>query len=95
MGGTVGVWHRRVDRIGAAFVSNGISRDRQRYLALGGLGLVLGDVRLDYAVNILKKPIAHCISDVGSLPLSTCINNPGYDRDGGRFSPIIASALEF
>ena len=30
MGGSGGAWHRRVDRIGAAFVSNGISRDHQR-----------------------------------------------------------------
>ncbi|HKT45988.1 MAG TPA: carbohydrate porin, partial [Candidatus Acidoferrales bacterium] len=41
-------WHRQFDRAGAAFVSNGISRDHQQYLALGGLGFLLGDGRLTY-----------------------------------------------
>ena len=29
-------------------MSNGISRDHQEYLALGGLGFLLGDGRLNY-----------------------------------------------
>ncbi|MGC1485737.1 MAG: hypothetical protein WA789_18235 [Candidatus Acidiferrum sp.] len=30
------------------FVSNGISRDHQQYLAMGGDGFLLGDGRLNY-----------------------------------------------
>src|SRR5262249_44744497 len=41
-------WGRKFDRAGAAFVSNGISRNHQEYLALGGLGFLLGDGRLNY-----------------------------------------------
>ena len=41
-------WHRKIDRFGAAFVSNGISRDHQGYLALGGTGFLLGDGGLTY-----------------------------------------------
>src|SRR5260370_7504918 len=41
-------WHRKFDRAGLVFDSNGISRDHQQYLALGGLGFLLGDGRLRY-----------------------------------------------
>jgi hypothetical protein len=41
-------WHRKWDRAGFAYVSNGISRDHQEYLALGGDGFLLGDGRLNY-----------------------------------------------
>lgn len=41
-------WHRKEDRMGAAFVSNGISKDHQNYLADGGLGFLLGDGGLTY-----------------------------------------------
>lgn len=41
-------WHRSNDKIGTAFISNGISRLHQLYLALGGNGFLLGDGRLTY-----------------------------------------------
>lgn len=41
-------WHRPLDKIGAAFVANGISGDHRRYLALGGDGFILGDGGLNY-----------------------------------------------
>src|ERR1700685_3618619 len=41
-------WHRRNDRAGVAFVANGITADHQQYLALGGLGFLLGDGALTY-----------------------------------------------
>src|SRR5712664_2008667 len=47
-GGNGKGWHRKFDRAGVVFVSNGISRDHQQYLALGGLGFLLGDGRLRY-----------------------------------------------
>src|SRR6202043_3762040 len=34
-------WDPRFDHLGLAFVTNGISRDHQQYLALGGLGFLL------------------------------------------------------
>src|SRR5258708_35464494 len=51
---TVGVglygtqWHRKTDRAGIAFVSNGIKKDHQVYLADVGLGFLLGNGRLNY-----------------------------------------------
>jgi high affinity Mn2+ porin len=44
-------WHRPEDKVGAAFVVNGISGDHRRYLALGGLGFILGDGRLNYGLE--------------------------------------------
>jgi hypothetical protein len=44
-------WHRRSDKLGATFISNGISGDHRRYLALGGLGFLLGDGALSYGLE--------------------------------------------
>src|SRR5262249_11810337 len=41
-------WKRPSDRIGGAFVTNGLSSDHRRYLALGGGGFLLGDGALRY-----------------------------------------------
>jgi hypothetical protein len=41
-------WHRPRDKFGVALVGNGISHNHREYLALGGLGFVLGDGRLTY-----------------------------------------------
>jgi len=36
-------WHRKDDRIGSAVVNSGLGRDHRQYLALGGIGFMLGD----------------------------------------------------
>ena len=41
-------WRRSNDKLGIAFITNGISRLHQLYLALGGNGFLLGDGRLTY-----------------------------------------------
>lgn len=48
VGGNGKRWKRNLDRVEIAFISNGISRDHQGYLALGGDGFILGDGKLDY-----------------------------------------------
>jgi high affinity Mn2+ porin len=78
-------WGRKLDRIGAAFVTNAISKDHQNYLALGGLGFLLGDGALSYGrENIVETYYtAHLWRGVfGSFDLQH-INNPGYNRDRG------------
>jgi hypothetical protein len=37
------LWKRPDDKIGAAFISNGISAEHARYLQSGGLGLILSE----------------------------------------------------
>ena len=39
---------RPADKIGIAFVSDAISKDRWTYLKLGGHGFILGDGTLNY-----------------------------------------------
>jgi len=41
-------WGRKGDRFGGAFVSNALSGDHRRYLALGGVGFIIGDGALNY-----------------------------------------------
>ena len=49
------LWKRSLDRLGVAVVSNGLSTPHREYLALGGLGFLLGDGTLRYGrENILE-----------------------------------------
>lgn len=85
-------WKRKLDRAGLAFDSNGISRDHQQYLALGGLGFLLGDGALNYGrENIFEGYYTlHVWRGVFSSFDLQHINNPGYNRDRG---PVLAAAL--
>jgi high affinity Mn2+ porin len=44
-------WRRPQDKVAAAFLENGISADHRRYLALGGLGFIVGDGGLTYGLE--------------------------------------------
>jgi high affinity Mn2+ porin len=85
-------WKRKLDRAGLAFISNGISRDHQEYLALGGLGFLLGDGNLNYGrENIVETYYTlHVWRGIFTSIDAQHINNPGYNRDRG---PVFASAL--
>ena len=88
-------WGRADDRIGAAAVINGASAARKRFLAAGGLGILIGDGALphpgdeqivetyyDYAV----VKAAHVTADFQLL------NHPAYNRDRG---PVAVFAARF
>jgi high affinity Mn2+ porin len=78
-------WRRKHDKVGAAFITNAISKDHQEYLRLGGLGFLLGDGNLNYGrENILETYYnAHFWRGVyGAFDLQH-INNPGYNRNRG------------
>ncbi|MGA7794968.1 MAG: carbohydrate porin [Candidatus Acidiferrales bacterium] len=85
-------WRRKLDRAGLAFISNGISRDHQEYLALGGLGFLLGDGKLNYGrENIVETYYTlHVWRGIFTSFDTQYINNPGYNRDRG---PLLAPAL--
>jgi len=78
-------WHRKHDRSGMAFVSNGIKKDHQNYLADGGYGFLIGDGALTYArENILETYYtAHAWRGIYVAPGLQYIINPGYNRDRG------------
>ena len=78
-------WHRQHDKVGAAFVLNALSADHRQYLALGGLGFLLGDGRLNYGFEKIFEGYytAHLWRGVfGALDLQH-LNDPGYNRDRG------------
>jgi high affinity Mn2+ porin len=85
-------WHRKQDRAGLAFVSNGIKKDHQVYLANGGEGFLLGDGGLRYGrENIVESYYtAHVWRGIYIAPGAQHINNPGYNRDRG---PVVVPTL--
>jgi len=85
-------WRRKLDRAGLAFVSNGISRDHQQYLALGGSGFLLGDGRLTYGREQIVELYytVHVWRGVFASFDLQHINNPGYNGDRG---PVVVPSL--
>ncbi len=86
------LWHRKQDRAGVAFVSNGIKKDHQDYLANGGLGFLLGDGGLNYGrENIVESYYTlHVWRGIYVAPGVQHINNPGYNRDRG---PVVVPSF--
>jgi high affinity Mn2+ porin len=78
-------WHRKNDRAGIAFVANGITADHQRYLALGGLGFLLGDGALTYGPEKIFESFytAHLWRGFFASFDIQHINNPGYNQARG------------
>jgi high affinity Mn2+ porin len=85
-------WHRKQDRAAIAFVTNGIKKDHQVYLANGGLGFLLGDGGLNYGrENIVESYYtAHVWRGIYIAPGVQHINNPGYNRDRG---PVVVPSF--
>ncbi|HEY1730775.1 MAG TPA: carbohydrate porin [Terriglobales bacterium] len=91
-------WHRSLDRAGAAFVSSGLSKAHQAYLAYGGLGFLLGDGALNYGRENIEEVFytAHVWRGLFLAGDVQHINNPGMNRDRGPFTvPGIRLHLEF
>jgi high affinity Mn2+ porin len=91
-------WHRKQDRAGASFVTNGIKKDHQVYLADGGLGFLLGDGKLNYGRENIVEAFytAHVWRGIYIAPGVQHINNPGYNRDRGPVVvPTFRAHLEF
>ncbi|RYY13009.1 MAG: carbohydrate porin, partial [Cytophagaceae bacterium] len=75
-------WKRPTDRLGAAFVANGLSQAHRNYLAAGGSGFILGDGRLDYGVEYIGE-VYYSIDfpryHAALSPDYQIIFNPGYN----------------
>jgi high affinity Mn2+ porin len=78
-------WHRKQDRAGIAFLTDGIKKDHQNYLVDGGLGFLLGDGKLNYGrENILESYYTlHVWRGLYVAPGAQYIVDPGYNRDRG------------
>lgn len=79
-------WGRKDDTVGLAVVVNGISDAHKRYLAAGGLGVLVGDGRLPHPGDeqILEAYYAWHPHPVVTLTADfQHVANPGYNRDRG------------
>jgi hypothetical protein len=87
-------WHRRNDRAGAVFVANGIVAAHQQYLALGGLGFLLGDGGLTYGPEKIFEGFytAHLWRGFFASFDLQHINNPGYNQVRG---PVTVPTVRF
>ena len=84
-------WKRPDDTVGAAAIDNGISAARERYLAAGGLGILVGDGRLPHPGNeqILETYYSFALSRAARLSLDyQWISHPAYNRDRGPVSVV-------
>jgi len=91
-------WKRSLDRAGAAFVSSGLSKAHQAYLAYGGLGFLLGDGALNYGRETIEEAFytAHVWRGLFLALDVQHVNNPGMNRARGPFTvPGVRLHLEF
>jgi carbohydrate-selective porin OprB len=91
-------WKRPQDRVRIGVAQNGLSRAHQDYLAAGGLGLMLGDGRLNYEPErLVEIYYSYQLSKRLALSLDfQHIQNPGCNRDRGPVSvPSVRPHAEF
>jgi hypothetical protein len=83
-------WHRSQDKVGAAFVIDGISGDHRRYLQLGGQGFILGDGGLTYGLERIFETYytAHIWRGISVAVDYQHVTNPGYNQDRGPASVV-------
>ena len=91
-------WHRRNDRAGVAFIANGIVKAHQQYLALGGVGFLLGDGNLTYGPEKIFEAFytLHVWRGFFTSFDLQHINNPGYNQDRGPVTvPTLRLHVDF
>ncbi|MGB8077504.1 MAG: carbohydrate porin, partial [Gallionella sp.] len=83
-------WGRQDDTFGVAAVANGLSGDARNYFAAGGMGILIGDGRLNYgSEKILETYYSYAVPAVEHLMLTLdyqYVVNPAYNHDRGPVS---------
>jgi high affinity Mn2+ porin len=90
-------WRRPGDTAGVAAAVNGISAAHRQFLAHGGLGITVGDGKLDYGTERILEAYYSIATrwGVSVSPDFQFVVNPGYNRDRGpAFVPAIRLHLE-
>jgi hypothetical protein len=84
------LWHRSQDKVGAAYIADGLSGDHRRYLALGGDGFILGDGGLNYGLEKIFETYytAHIWRGIYVAADYQHIQDPGYNQDRGPASVV-------
>ncbi len=83
---------RANDKFGITFVTNGIKRDHQAYLKLGGRGFLLGDGKLNYAREDIVESYYnyHAWKGVYYALDAQYVTHPGYNQDRG---PVLVESV--
>ncbi len=81
-------WGRENDTVGLGGAVNRLTPSHRDFLAAGGLGLLLGDGRLNYRQeNILETYYAYSVSKATTLTFNyQYVANPAYNADRGPVS---------
>ncbi|MGO9930838.1 MAG: carbohydrate porin [Steroidobacteraceae bacterium] len=85
------LWHRPDDSAGLAAIDNGISSEREQYLNLGGLGILIGDGKLPHpgAEQILETYYSFAVFSYAHLSFDyQWVKNPAYNTDRGPVSIV-------
>ena len=91
------LWKQPDDVIGAAFITSGISKADQAYLAAGGIGILTGDGALNYGPEKnVELYYDHKISKYfrGAVDYQF-VDDPAYNKDRGPIPGIFAIRLHF
>lgn len=81
-------WGRPNDTVGIAAAFNGLSRDHKDFIAAGGLGILIGDGRLNYRQEtVLESYYSLAVmKDVALTFDYQLLTNPAYNADRGPIS---------
>jgi high affinity Mn2+ porin len=84
-------WRRSEDTVGIAALDDGISAEREAFLNLGGVGILVGDGRLPHprAEQILETYYSARVWSAAHVTLDyQWVKNPAYNSDRGPVSVI-------
>jgi high affinity Mn2+ porin len=89
-------WNRNEDRMGLAFMLNGLSPEHANYLTAGGIGFMVGDGSLNYAPEQIVEYYYsfQATKTLSFTPDFQFVNNPGYNADRGPV-PIYSLRAHF
>ena len=80
-------WGHHDDTVGVAAVANALSNDARAYFVSGGMGILIGDGRLNYGLEkIMETYYSYAVPKVEHLMLTLNyqhVVNPGYNQDRG------------
>ena len=90
-------WKQPDDVIGAAFITSGISKPNQDYLAAGGIGILTGDGALNYAPEKnVELYYDHKISKHFHSTLDyQFVDDPAFNKDRGPIPAIFSLRLHY
>jgi hypothetical protein len=79
------LWRRTNDKLGVAFVTNGLSSGHREYLRRGGVGFLLGDGTLTYGRETIVEAYYNAQIWRGAFAAADVqfITNPAYNSDRG------------